>query len=239
MSVLDRVLLAGAVEECEPVTPSMRRVRISGTGLRDLDWVPGQHVRLKVGDLLSPQVWLSGFRDVLRTYSIWHYDRGGILDLCVLDHPGAGPGALWARGAVPGTKVLLTRPDGRLVVRRESPYHLFAGDETALAAFDAMLRAVPAGEPVYGAVTVPAADHRLPLARLADLTWVYGDGGASEALVGAVRELSLPAGPGTAYVAGEARACQAVLRHLVRERGWPRAAVRVKAFWAPGKRGMD
>jgi len=28
-------------------------------------------------------------------------------------------------------------------------------------------------------------------------------------------------------------------RHLVAERGWPRRAVVVKPFWAPGRRGLD
>jgi NADPH-dependent ferric siderophore reductase len=41
-----------------------------------------------------------------------------------------------------------------------------------------------------------------------------------------------------AYVAGEARTCKAVRRHLVQQNR-PRKPVIVKPFWAPGKRGMD
>ena len=58
-------------------------------------------------------------------------------------------------------------------------------------------------------------------------------------LVEALRELALPDEPGVAYVAGEARVCQAVRRHLIKERAWPRTAVIVKPFWTPGKRGLD
>ncbi|MEO3781791.1 hypothetical protein ABGB12_00545 [Actinocorallia sp. B10E7] len=72
MSLLDRVLLPGTVTETELLTPRMRRVRIAGEALRSLDWIPGQHVRLRVGDLRSPQTWLSGFQDVLRTY-VWNH----------------------------------------------------------------------------------------------------------------------------------------------------------------------
>ena len=54
-----------------------------------------------------------------------------------------------------------------------------------------------------------------------------------------MRELTLPAEPGTAYLAGEARTCQAVRAHPVRDRGWPRRSVLVKPFWPPGKRGME
>jgi NADPH-dependent ferric siderophore reductase len=40
-------------------------------------------------------------------------------------------------------------------------------------------------------------------------------------------------------VAGEARTVQAVAQHLVRDRGWPRRAIRTKPFWTPGKTGLD
>ncbi|GAA4203302.1 hypothetical protein GCM10022252_60750 [Streptosporangium oxazolinicum] len=50
-------------------------------------------------------------------------------------------------------------------------------------------------------------------------------------------DLDLPGGEGAAYVAGEARTCQMVRDHLVRERNWPRTSIKVKPFWTPGKRG--
>jgi NADPH-dependent ferric siderophore reductase len=119
---------------------------------------------------------------------------------------------------------------------------VFAGEETAAVAFGAMLRALPAGARVFGAIEVAGEDDRLPLPRTAELSWCFR-GGASAAssagLVSAVRALDLPAGPGVAYLAGEARTCQAVRAHLVSERGWPRRSVLVKPFWAPGKRGLE
>jgi NADPH-dependent ferric siderophore reductase len=42
-----------------------------------------------------------------------------------------------------------------------------------------------------------------------------------------------------AYVAGEARTCQAVRNRLVTELGWSRRQIVLKPFWTPGKRGMD
>ncbi|WP_425456978.1 SIP domain-containing protein [Actinomadura hallensis] len=50
--------------------------------------------------------------------------------------------------------------------------------------------------------------------------------------------LDLPAEPGAAYIAGEARTCQMARDHLVREPGWPRTTISVKPFWTPGKRGL-
>jgi NADPH-dependent ferric siderophore reductase len=90
-----------------------------------------------------------------------------------------------------------------------------------------MTRGLPASARVFGVIE---AEDRLPLPRA--LTW-------TDNLLDGLRDLDLPAEPGVAYLAGEARACQAARRHLVRDRGWPRKATVVKPFWTPGKHGMD
>ncbi|WP_211591747.1 siderophore-interacting protein [Microbispora sp. H10836] len=226
------VFLYGTVQEIEPIAKRMRRVRITGPDLCNLTWLPGMHTRLRVGDPRSPRSWLRGF---LRTYSIWDYSPTGHLDLCILDHPSAGPGAQWSRQVRVGDPAALTPPEGRLVLREGAGYHLLVGDETATVAFGAMLRALPPSAIAHGAISVEGPDDRLPLEHADRLTWRY----RPTDLADVVRSLELPHTPGIAYVAGEARSCQAVRAHLVRERGWPRRAVIVKPFWTPGRRGMD
>ena len=135
-----------------------------------------------------------------------------------------------------GDEVVFGKPEGSFVTR-PSAYHVFAGEETAAVAFGPMLRAL-GDAPAYGVVEVGGPEDRLPL----DLTWTYREGrpaAGSETLVDAVRGLSLPDEPGTAYLAGEARTIQAVRAHLVNERGWPRRSVVTKPFWTPGKKGME
>ncbi|WP_319018289.1 siderophore-interacting protein [Microbispora sitophila] len=226
------VFRRGTVTQIEPIAERMRRIRISGPQLRELGWVPGTHIRLRVGDPRQPRSWLRGF---LRTYSIWDYSPHGRLDVCVLDHPAAGPGALWSRRVRIGDTAAFLGPEGRLLLRGDAPYHLFAGDETAAVAFGAMLRALPASAAVHGVILASGPGDRLPLAQNDRLTWIY----RPDELLAAVRSLDLPGQPGVAYLAGEARTCQAVRAHLVGERGWSRRDVVVKPFWAPGRRGMD
>jgi NADPH-dependent ferric siderophore reductase len=90
---------------------------------------------------------------------------------------------------------------------------------------------------------IEAADpaDRLPLT--GDVTWIdrAADAPAADAsaLIAAVTNLHLPDVPGVAYVAGEARAVQAIRSVLVSRHGWPRRAVHTKPFWSPGKRGME
>lgn len=225
MRLLDRFLVRATVAGVEKITPRMRRIRVTGESLRGLAWTPGQHVRVWV-DALS-----------LRTYSVWDYVDGKHLDLCVLDHPAAGPGARWSRQVRAGQPVAFTPPQGRLVLRDHAPYHLFVGDETACVAFGAMLRALPAFARAHGIIEIDSPDDRLPFPHSGAVHWTERNG--PDGIVTALRALDLPTEPGAAYVAGEARTCQAVRRHLTAERNWPRDAVTVKPFWTPGKRGLD
>jgi NADPH-dependent ferric siderophore reductase len=239
--LLDRVLASATVAEVAPATPRMRRIRLQVPSAADLAWTPGQHVRVLLGDPVTWQAVRSGFRDLLRTYTVLDLDRtAGLLDLCVLDH-GDGPGSTWGRTVAAGDEVSFLRPEGRQVPQQDADFHLFVGEETAQVPFAAILRALPAGARVGGVVEVAEASDRLDLPRTDELTWTYrGDAPAvdSPGLLAALRALDLPAS-GVAYVAGEAKTCSSVRRHLVLERGWNGRSVLTKPFWTPGKRGMD
>ncbi len=238
--LLDRFFLSADILETEQIAARTTRIRLGGPALHGLNCLPGQHIRVATGstDTGGPLARMGE----LRTYSVWHADpAAGELHLCVLDH-GDGPGARWARTARPGLQVRFRGPEGSFTLRDDAPYHLFAGEETAAVAFGAMLRAVPEGVPVYGAIETATAADRLPLPRATELTHpLRGTASAarSETLLRAVRDLDLPPTPGIAYIAGEARTIQLVTKHLTQDRQWPRRAIRTKPFWTPGKRGMD
>ncbi|WP_089099323.1 siderophore-interacting protein [Streptomyces hyaluromycini] len=221
--VLDLLTLRGTVTEAEQITARMRRLRIDGEQLAGLDVRPGQQVRVLVTGL------------TLRTYSVWRYDPSGVVELCVLDHSEGGPGARWGRTVEAGEPVRLRRPEGTFTLRPDAAHHVFVGDETAAVAFGAMLAALPEEARISGCVETETAADRLPLPHAERLDWVLR---AGTSLPEAVRRLA-PEPGGVAYVAGEARAVQAVRKVLVQEAGWDRRAVLTKPFWTPGKRGME
>jgi NADPH-dependent ferric siderophore reductase len=225
MNLMDRFLVRATIAGVQAVTPRMRRIRVVGDSLRGMRWQPGQHVRVRVDEMR------------LRSYTIWDFADGEYLELCVLDHPAAGPGARWSRRIRAGLPIAFTRPTGRLVPRESVQYHLFVGDETASVAFGAILRDLPGHAGVHGVIEIEEPCDRLPLHRGAELHWIRrGDRGG---LVDALRTLDLPDHPGAAYIAGEARDCQAARRHLIADRAWPSRSVITKPFWTPGKRGLD
>ncbi|MFJ9345769.1 siderophore-interacting protein [Streptomyces sp. NPDC101237] len=221
--VLDLLTLRGTVTEAEQITARIRRLRVDGDQLAGLDVRPGQQVRVLVTGL------------TLRTYSVWHYDPSGVVELCVLDHAEDGPGARWGRTVAAGDQVRLRRPEGTFTLRPEASHHVFVGDETASVAFGAMLAALPEEADVSGCVETATAADRLPLAHGEHLDWVLR---GETSLPEAVRRLA-PEPGGIAYVAGEARAVQAVRKVLVQEAGWDRRAVLTKPFWTPGRKGME
>ena len=223
-SVLDLLMLRGTVTETEPIAARMRRLRIEGDALAGLEVRPGQQVRVLVGPGLTR-----------RTYSVWRYEAAGAVELCVLDHPEAGPGARWGRAAKVGDEVRLGRPEGAFVLRPEAAHHVFVGEETASVAFGAMLAALPGQARISGCVQTGTAADRLPLRHTERLHWSLRD---DTSLPEAVRRLA-PEPGGVAYVAGEARTVQEVRGVLVQEAGWDRRSVLTKPFWAPGRRGMD
>ncbi|MFI6334182.1 siderophore-interacting protein [Streptomyces sp. NPDC050535] len=222
--LLDLLTLQGTVTETEPVAARLRRLRIEGEALSGLTVRPGQQVKVLVGDGLT-----------LRTYSIWRYDPEGAVELCVLDHPGGGPGARWGSSATVGDRVRMRKPEGTFTLRPDAAHHVFVGEETASVTFGAMLGALPDGARISGCIETETAADRLPLPYSDRLNWIIRSG---TSLPDAVRRLA-PESGGIAYVAGEARTVQHVRQVLVREAGWDRRAVLTKPFWAPGKRGLE
>ncbi|MFI9405154.1 siderophore-interacting protein [Nocardia sp. NPDC052316] len=230
----------GTITHVESVTPTMKSIRIHSEELGKLPYTPGQHVRIEINDPLS----IYGiFRPVetLRSYTIWDYaPTAKTFELRAHLYDGEGIGLTWARDAKPGDEVTYWGPQGDFVTG-DAPYHLFIGEETATVAFGAMIRGLDARERVYGLLESESAADELPVPGEHRLHRVYREGApalSSPTLLSALTTLNLPDTPGAAYIAGEARTCQAVRDHLVRERDWPRDAITVKPFWTPGKRGL-
>ncbi|MFI6479658.1 siderophore-interacting protein [Nonomuraea sp. NPDC050663] len=229
----------GAVAETELLTPTMKRITIVADEPMT-PHTPGQHVRIEINDPLSLYGVLHP-AETLRTYTIWD-SSPPTRSFSLLAHlyDGDGIGLRWARTARPGDRVRFWGPQGDFATRR-APYHLFVGEETAAAAFGPMIRALAPGEQVVGVLESESAEDEVPVPGAHRIRRVHrhrAPAASSRLLVDALAALDLPDGVGAAYVAGEARTGQLVRDHLVRERGWPREAIKVKPFWTPGKRGL-
>ncbi|MFI7611670.1 siderophore-interacting protein [Nonomuraea terrae] len=240
-SAFAKYVMTAYVKEAELVTPTMRRIRLAADAPIAFPYRPGQHIRVQLNDPLSMYGILRP-AETLRTYTIWDLDpdRRG-LELRAHLYDGGGIGLRWAREVSPGDAVTFWWPQGDFHTREDAPFHLFAGEETASAAFGPMIRALGAGARVIGVLESESPEHDMPLPGPHDLIRVHRGGApaaSSATLVAAVSALDLPGNTGAAYLAGEALTCRVIRDHLVRDRNWPRTAIKIKPFWTPGKRGL-
>ncbi len=222
----------------DQLTPHMQRLVLTAPELGSFSYQPGQDVMLMVA--------VDGNRPVRRRYTIRDLDPARQrLTMDIVRH-GDGPGESWVRAARPGDTIEGIGPRGKIFPAQDADWHLFAADESGLAAVFAMVSSLPAGTRAIAALEIPEPADEQPLDAKAhvDLRWLprsAGDGagaippaGDPERLASALAAVRLPDGHGHAYLFGEAKVVLA-LREMVANRGLTADQVSPKAYWGRGK----
>ncbi|WP_435747686.1 siderophore-interacting protein [Nocardioides sp. SYSU DS0663] len=239
----------GRVESTTRVTPAMVRVVLGGEGLAGFATPPGTdaYVNLAIappgapyGPVFEPaevreeqpQEWWPA----RRRYTVREWDaEQGLLTIDFVVHGDEGVAGPWAAAAGPGDVLVLEGPSGGYRPDPEADWHLLVGDESALPAIAASLPHVPADRPVVVRVLCDDPDHELPLETPGDLdlVWLHRAGAADPAglLVESLRGLDAPPGRVHAFVHGEADEIRQVRRHLLADRGLPRADMSCSPYW--------
>ncbi len=144
---------------------------------------------------------------------------------------GDGFASSWARQAAVGQRAAFGGPRGSMIVPTDYDWHLLAGDATAVPAISRRLEELP---PDAHAIVVVQLSDDTPLQDLRNAARVETRRVATgDDLVAAIGELSLPAGEGYAWCAGEA-SMMARLRAIMVSNGHPREAMRVASYWKRG-----
>ncbi|MET0208936.1 MAG: siderophore-interacting protein [Burkholderiaceae bacterium] len=208
----------------EDVTPHFRRVVLGGESLSDFVSASfDDHVKL----IFAPD----GDTPVMRDYTPRRYDNAARELVLEFAQHGDGPAAAWAAKAQPGHTLTVAGPRGSQIVPTDYEWHLLAGDETALPAVARRLEELPPGATVTLLLTVPETDRRTFATQAeVDLHWFDRD----EDLLAFARAMTLPAGEGYAWCAGEASAMAALRKILVDDKGHDRHAIRAAAYWKRG-----
>ena len=227
-----RRLRAVTVETAEQVTPRTRRITLAGPEFAGFAVVrPAQWVKVFV-PTRGAEV------PAGRAYTIRRFDpHGAQMELDFVLH-GNGPCASWARQAQPGKRVALAGPRAGFDLHAASAV-LLGGDETALPAITAILAALPDGLPaqVFIEVHDESEQQALPTRAQATVCWLSRCGaaaGTTQALQQAMAAAAVPCG-GRVWMAGEASAARAILRHFSVERGLPRGSVAAAGYWKRGE----
>jgi NADPH-dependent ferric siderophore reductase len=221
--------LALEVAEIVDLTPGFRRIRLTGDDLRDFEFQAGQDLMIMVA--------ANGDRTTSRRYTIRGFDRTQLLlDLDMVVHHGEGPGLRWAQGLQPGDKLNAVGPRGKIYLNPDAEWHLFVGDESAVAATLIMMEAAPSSTPCLALLEIEGPDFEVPVPFGEDprrrLTWLQR--GKDASLVQSVAAMKLPPGIGHAYINGEVALVSAVKRAL-EERGLAPEQLSPKAYWGRGQ----
>ena len=143
---------------------------------------------------------------------------------------GSGPAAEWALNAPIGQWLGLAGPRGSMVVNPQLDWHVLMGDDSALPAISRRLAELPAGTRAIVRVQLakPADQRALPSAAQVDLQWV-------PSLQAAADQLSLPAGDGFIWAAGEHHAMAELRPRLLAKPGADAKRMRIAAYWKQGE----
>lgn len=221
-----RFARACRVTRIDNLAPRLQRVRFAGAELCALPFRPGQEIEVRVD------------ATAFRHYTPVSYDaRFGAFEVVFYLH-GHGPGSRWAHELRVGREARLLGPGGRFGLADDSRTHVFLGDETCLGLFAALAGATSLTHRILGAVEVEPGCERWPALAGAPLEAVARAGTRGAALQRWLDRAELVPDADTAlYLAGHADSISA-LRAMLRARGWSRAAIRTKPYWADHKRGL-
>lgn len=227
----------GVVERVENISPSFRRVRLSGDFGRFREG--GLHFRILLGpkgadwpatDDTGGTVWPEGI-------GAWHRPvytarriclEGGWIEFDIFIHEG-GRVSEWSRGLKAGHEVGLTGPGGSGV--SQAPWLGLAGDETALPVIIRMIEGAPSDAQGSATILVDSEDDVQPVACPPGicLTWTFRNCGGCP--LEAFQQMSPPEGPRYMFFAGEKAQAEAARAHAATI-GLKRGEFNAVSYWS-------
>jgi NADPH-dependent ferric siderophore reductase len=145
-----------------------------------------------------------------------------------------GAASDWARQAAVGQTAVIAGPRGSMIIPMDYDWYVLTGDATALPAIRRRLEELPREAKVTVLVAAESAVS-LPFRSEAQMALQPLD--SQEALLAAIRALQLPAGDGFFWFAGEASVAAQVRDAVFVDKGHPREAARISAYWKQGASG--
>ncbi len=222
---------SSTVLRIEEPSDGYRLIVLGGESLRGVAWAPGQKMQIAVGGGSN------------RTYTPlgWDSTHGETAILAYLHSD--GPGSQWAARVKAGDECRSSGPRRSLELDGLGEHPFLFGDETSMG----LALALPAPPEPNGSV---AYVFEVSSAAASRSAWQSFRGGEAafvqrrdaDAHLEEVESRTLgllDSRPPTGFVlSGKVTSIQR-LQRLLKSRGIPTSRLRVKAYWAPGKKGLD
>ncbi|MFG1495291.1 siderophore-interacting protein [Saccharospirillum sp. HFRX-1] len=221
--VLDPV----TVEQVAPVADGFRLLDLSIDPSKASQWTPGDKVQIAIGSGLAA-----------RTYTPFNLDRAtGRFQILAYLHDNAGPGCDWLRNAKPGEQYRLLGPRKSLKAPTSEGTLLLIGDETcfglaAALTHQSQLRCL------FEVGQVANSEKVLDLLGVQSSVLVQREPGDNHWQRMQKEILKLDQHSGHFILAGKASSIQRA-RSWLKIHGVSNQRMHAKAYWAPGKKGLD
>lgn len=206
-----------------------RLITLEGAAFRDGAWTPGQKLQIAMG---------SAFAN--RTYTPIEWDAAaGRTRILGFAH-GDGPGSAWVRGLVVGAACDVLGPRRSLDVSGIAGPIAVYGDETSIGLGHALTRHDPTRRVTcrFEVGDVDACRRVVAGLGLEDAQ-LFGRADGDGHLAAMADALADQAAAGASFVlTGKAGTIQ-ILRQALKHLSVPSGRIFTKAYWAPGKRGLD
>ncbi|EJN09101.1 siderophore-interacting protein [Bradyrhizobium sp. YR681] len=217
------------VAAVETLSPRFRLIELEGEALKDVAWTAGQKIQVAIGAGLSA-----------RTYTPMSWDTGrGATRLLAFAH-GDGPGSRWVSSLREGETCQFFGPRRSLdLAGLEAPVVLF-GDETSFGLAAALRDNLRAGGPLHMFEATDVAESRqaLDAIGLGEARLIARSDSENHLRDVEAEMLRLAANGAQFVLTGKASSIQHVSRTL-KAAGVVPARLKAKAYWAPGKTGLD
>jgi NADPH-dependent ferric siderophore reductase len=206
-------------------------VRMQGEGFSGVSWTPGQAVQFFLGNLTR------------RAYTPMNVDAVAGAASFLFHLHGGGPGSGWAAALKPGDRRQVMRPKDSLDFSTIQTDAIFFGDDTSLAAAQALQGCHPKTLGRWSVLEVVSADaaqavaQKLALDRLALIQKEPNDAHLNKIVAKLAEHSAALQSPQWVFT-GQARSIQ-TLRKNLKARGIELARSKVRPYWASGKTGMD
>lgn len=229
-SMLRRLLMRRAtVTACEPVAEGFRLITLESPDLRNLEWTPGDKIQIALGSVF-----------VARTYTPIEWDpEAGRTRILAYAH-GAGPGSDWIRDLKAGDVCDVFGPRPSLDVSWVPGPVFLLGDETAFGLAAAMRRQGYADKVEFMFEVNDMVESRRVLDALdfRARRMVERQADDSHLVEIETRLPALAASGATFVLTGRSVAIQR-MRRVLKRLELPAERLMTKAYWAPGKAGLD
>ncbi|BDT89383.1 siderophore-interacting protein [Nocardia cyriacigeorgica] len=261
----DRRICTAEVVASKRVSPHFVRVTVGGPDLADFtpmgydQWFRLFLRRPQQSELRLPtaanNLWYAQYlmmskdtRPLVRNYTVRDFRPAGggqfgehaEIDIDFVSHGDDSPASAWANNVSTGTTVGLFDEGVMYQAPEHTNWTLLVGDESALPALAGILRSAPRDLRGAAYLEIPHADDVQELGEPegVQVHWLPRTGESAkigELAAATVRTAELPDTGVYGFIAGEQALASGVRRHLVNERGIPKADVTFTGYWRFGK----